>query len=419
MRSVAALSILALIGTVIGACSGGSAGRQLAQAPAFDPNGQAKCGVTKSQAKPLIVEWPSADRGELETRAKQGLVAVRYEGCEMEVLDRCEVPGSYAYTGMTRKADKITIRDSDDLYASIPIYAAKFEGKLQKSGELNVSMTMVGRYVADRPNVREDELQGDCSRATHVVTALTAGAFEFFAGADAEAGGAATVAGAGAGAKSTSSRETLNRDGEKAACEQATPEDKAPPAQCGALLRVEVAPLVRPPGAGASVSRFGDEITYSRVKSGHLDRFLAQGPSSCVRVEREFCVQTDPWQGRHGVMMIHPFSETEPGILELSAPIPDTESARLVLSLHADPRGDHVIDVVARDGQGTTAQLVPRRALTPADGWVDLSVPLAALRGRHATITLFDWATGWYYEGTFIQRFHVEPGGGAPSGAGR
>jgi hypothetical protein len=144
---------------------------------------------------------------------------------------------------MTRKDDRITIRDADDLYANIPVYAAKFEAKLQKSGELNVAMTMVGRYSADRSSVRVDELQGDCSRATHFVTALTVGAFEFFAGADAEIGGGVAVMNAGAGAHGTAKRETLNRDGDKAACENATDEDKRPPAQCGALIRVEVVPL--------------------------------------------------------------------------------------------------------------------------------------------------------------------------------
>ncbi len=243
MRLLTAAPLLALLAIVVAACAGSNVASSLASAPAFDPKGQTKCGVTKSQAKPLIVEWPSADRGELETRARQGLVAVRYEGCEMEVLDRCKVPGSYAYSAMTRKDDRITIRDADELYASIPVHAAKFEAKLQKSGELNVAITLVGRYAADRASVRTDELQGDCSRATHFVSALTAGAFEFFAGADAAAGGGATLMGAGAGARSESKRELLNRDGDKTACERATMSDKAPPDGCGALVRVEVTPI--------------------------------------------------------------------------------------------------------------------------------------------------------------------------------
>jgi hypothetical protein len=252
-----------------GACSGGGPVSNLAQAPAFEPKEQTKCGVTKSQAKPLIVEWSSGDRAELEARVKQGLVAVRYEGCEMEVL-RCNVPGSYVYTSITRKDDEIGIKDSDDLYANIPVHAANFEAKLQKSGELHVTMTMVGHYAADRTGVRNVDLQGDCARATHIIAGFTAGAFEFFAGAGADAGGGATLPGAGAGARSTSRRETLNRDGEKAECEKSTPNDKAPPAQCGALLRVEVVPIAdarQPvqPGESASLDVSGDWILDSSV----------------------------------------------------------------------------------------------------------------------------------------------------------
>ena len=213
--------------------------------PAFEPKDQTKCGVTKSQAHPLIVEWPSADRAALEAHAKRGLVAVRYVGCEMELVPQCKVPGAYGYSALTRKRDRVSVRDVDDLYAKMPVGAARLEAALQKSGELNVSMTIVGRYEADRLGVREEELSGDCAEATHVVTALTTGAFELFAGADASAGGGVEVAGAGVGAQSRSTRESLNQDGEAASCDQSGDDDKRPPAGCGALLRVDVVPITR------------------------------------------------------------------------------------------------------------------------------------------------------------------------------
>jgi hypothetical protein len=95
-----------------------------------------------------------------------------------------------------------------------------------------------------------DELQGSCDGATHVVSALTVGAFTFTAGADATVGASATVMGAGGGAQSTSTRETLNADGDEGACQKATLDDKGPPQECGALIRVEVVPL----GAAGSLS---------------------------------------------------------------------------------------------------------------------------------------------------------------------
>jgi hypothetical protein len=226
------------------ACGGGNAASTLARAPDYAPRDQAKCGVKKSQSAPLIVEWPAAARAELESAAKHGLVAVRYEGCEMEVLAQCRVSsGAYAYTPTTRHRDRVTMRDEDDLYANVPLGAARLGATLKKAGELNVKMTIVGMYQADRDSVRADELSGDCAGATHVVTALSAGAFEFFAGADAAAGAGATVQSIGGEARSEAKRETLNEAGEEAACEKSGGEDKSPPFGCGALVRLEVVPL--------------------------------------------------------------------------------------------------------------------------------------------------------------------------------
>ncbi len=200
----------------------------------------------KSSSRPLIVEWPSADRGALEAQKNKGLVVVRYVGCEMEVLRQCSGLGSYDYVPVTLKEDRIRIRNADELYASIPVYAAKFEGKLKTAGELNVEMTIVGSFEADQTGLAIDEVEGDCGKASHYISAITTGSFEFTAGASAEVGAGVEVLGAGVGATSRAERELLNRDGYRKACLDATSEDTAPPDGCGALIRVEVVPLAPP-----------------------------------------------------------------------------------------------------------------------------------------------------------------------------
>jgi hypothetical protein len=226
---------------------GGNAASHLAAAPAYDAPGQAKCSVKKSAEHPLVVEWPSADRATLEAKAQSGLVAVRYVGCEMEVLHRCKLPGRYGYTSITPKHDTVTIRDTDELYASMPVGAAKLEGTLAQTGQLNVSMTIVGRYDADHTDFPSDVLESDdCARATHVVSGMTTGAFELSTGADASVGGGVSVAGVGAGGKSTAKRETLERDGHEEKCEGGGGAAGQPPDGCGAVLRLDVVPLVTP-----------------------------------------------------------------------------------------------------------------------------------------------------------------------------
>ena len=123
---------------------------QASKAPEFNPKGETKCGVAKSQAEPLIVEWPSSARAKLEALSRTGVVAVHYSGCEMEVLASCNAPGKYGYTAITPKHDHVAIRNADDLYANIPLGAARLEGKLERAGELDVDMSIVGRYASDR-----------------------------------------------------------------------------------------------------------------------------------------------------------------------------------------------------------------------------------------------------------------------------
>ena len=191
--------------------------------------------------RPLLVEWPSSDRAELEALAARGLVAVHYVGSAMELLPNCKVSGHYLYAPLTRRHDRVTIRDASQLYAAIPIGAAKLEGALRRTGQLNVEMTVVGRYEASETGT----LQGQCTTATHVVTALTVGAFDFFAGASASVEAAANggTGAAQAGGGSSAKRETLNRDGDEAACAKTTASDKTPPYGCGAALRVDLEAL--------------------------------------------------------------------------------------------------------------------------------------------------------------------------------
>ncbi|MBW2459943.1 MAG: hypothetical protein JRI68_35975 [Deltaproteobacteria bacterium] len=211
--------------------------------PAYDPEGQTKCSVAKSQQKPLIVEWPSADRMALETQLKGGLVPVRYTGCEMEVLSHCRASGEYRYIAATRQDDVLRIRNEDELYASIPVYAASFEGALSTSGQLTVSMSMVGRFLSDRAQFKVGDLDGACQGATHVIVGTTVGAFEFYSGADSEVGVGVDAQVVKVGGRQLASKETINKAGATTACDGATTNDEMPPSGCGALIRIEVVPI--------------------------------------------------------------------------------------------------------------------------------------------------------------------------------
>lgn len=205
----------------------------------------ARCTVRQASSNPLVVDWPASARGTLERRLHRGLVVVRYQGCELEVLRRCHVPdASYTYGGFTHKSEQVRIRDADELYANLPVGAAKLEAKLQRAEALTISLTLVGMYEAGQEVVTWDELRGQCEGATHVLSAATVGAYSIQLEHQALIGAAAGLRGGPAlGGESEVSRETLAADGDAASCIEVAEPHSGPPAGCGALIRLEVTPL--------------------------------------------------------------------------------------------------------------------------------------------------------------------------------
>lgn len=203
------------------------------------------CHAPSGESRPLLVEWPAADRAQLEAAAHQGLVAVRYDGCQLQVLSRCELEGGYEYRSLNHKRDELKIRDRDALWAKLPLGAARLEAALSRDGQLNVDMMVVGQHEATATHARAKGNSAACTGATHVVTAMTVGAFSLYTGASVQGGAQAGVQTVAAGGEVSRTTEVLRRDGDIARCDDAPTSDGVPPAQCGALLRVELAPLGR------------------------------------------------------------------------------------------------------------------------------------------------------------------------------
>jgi hypothetical protein len=248
-----------LAATAAVACGGGNLAQQILKPPKYKPRGQTQCHAVSSTTEPLIVEWPSAARGELEdiVENKKAIAVVRYEGCQMKVLATCTAPGRLGYTPLRNtKQDEVRIRNADELYSTLPVGAASLEGKLQTAGELDVDVTLVGRFETDVTSFTSDQLQGDCAGATHFVRAVTVGAFDFHTGASADVSGGVHVLGAGGGGSSTAQQENIARDGKMDACAGAKGEDTDPPDNCGALVRLEVLPI-RPAVRAVSASTGG------------------------------------------------------------------------------------------------------------------------------------------------------------------
>ena len=289
---VAAASALAASVSLVSGCAAGTTKLASTQPPTHasgDALGESKCGAPTSTAsagsgapgaslaplEPLLVDWPSTSRAKLEALSHKALVVVRYQACTLEVLGNCKAKGSYLYTAITHKHDRVKIGDEADLWANVPLGAASLAGKLASHGELNVAMTIVGRYAADRLTIAREELDGDCARATHVVAAMVAGAFDFVAGAGSSTEAGVSALGVGAGGKSAASFERLNSDGDAKKCSNGTLADTAPPDGCGALLRLELTPI----GATSSGA------SLAKSKEPACPEKTAWDGAQCVRTE--------------------------------------------------------------------------------------------------------------------------------------
>lgn len=247
MPGISRLVRLALAVTVIGSIEGLATGcatpENLGSAVAPKPPTLEKkttCSP-KAEPRPLIVEQDSAERARIESLTRQGLVAVRYQGCSLEVLPACHATAGYRWAAVSLKRERVVMRNSDELQAELPIGGAKLAGELASRGELTADMTVAGRWESTQPTTREDELDGECDGATHVVRALNVGAFKLFSSATGRVKGGVSVLGAGAAGSSSSEHSVLNEDGDAARCSESS--DKGPTKECGSVVRLELAPL--------------------------------------------------------------------------------------------------------------------------------------------------------------------------------
>jgi hypothetical protein len=201
------------------------------------PGGQAKCKIAASSENPLVTEWPASEKANLEARLREGAVAVSYSGCDMRLLPQCRMPGSYGWRRTTTSTDVVEIRNADDLYAKLPLGAVSLEGELERTGRLAVQTTVAGQLqlIDFNPNVVLQD--PSCQGATHVVGALSIGAFKLRSGGSVKARGAADVQVIGNLGGGTESEESLVREaGVPARCEEST--ESAPHMECSSPIQV-------------------------------------------------------------------------------------------------------------------------------------------------------------------------------------
>lgn len=238
-----------VVAGVLVACGGP---RVSPTAPLGAPGGGARCKLAAGGTSPLVTEWSAPEKARLEAQLGRGPVAVEWTGCSLRLLTECEIAGAYRWRRTTLSTDALELRDADELYAKLPLGALGLEGELSRSGRLSVRTVVSGQFELGAVDTASAERRESCARTTHLVAAVTVGAYELHSGWREGASGGAEVPGAGAGAGSARSEVTLRRAGDARACAAAT--DSAPSPECASPIQIFLRPLARaardlgPPG---------------------------------------------------------------------------------------------------------------------------------------------------------------------------
>lgn len=247
--ALATIGLFALALPAAPACKSGGVAESIRPA---DPSyaaatGAAECREVGAGGAPLVVDWRPEERGDLEVAMRGGIAVVHYDCKAIRVLPACTVEGSYGFMGMTTKEQVIRLESADELRANLPqsgvSLAAKLDAELKRGATLDVALVMVGKWVTARDGVLREQLKGECKDATHFVRGATVGAFAMQAGSKAEAKTAISIFGAGTSGGSNAAKSMRTQDGKIEACTGARTDAKAPPEQCGAMLRLQLSPF--------------------------------------------------------------------------------------------------------------------------------------------------------------------------------
>lgn len=259
-RAAPLLTFLLPLLLALAGCKAGAAGKFIEpDKPTVDEamGEDLTCAEGQDRAEPLIVDWSSDDRTDLEVAMRGGIVVASYDCSSFRVLENCHVEGGYAFAGVGRKQDVVQIVGQDELHANFPIGKANFTAALDRGSTIDVALVTVGKRRTSAWQVARGDLQGDCAGATHFISSAVIGAFAVSTGTRGHVSSVAEVFKvADIGGGSTSEQQSLNRDGDLAACDAANPNDQSPPPQCQAILRVELVALAEvkaeaPQGGGA------------------------------------------------------------------------------------------------------------------------------------------------------------------------
>ena len=232
-RLVSPVASLVTLGA-LAACGGAS---QKPADSATDHNGQSKlieksfAGSNKCNPKnhnrPFIVEWDATDMSQFQSFANNDIVFVKYEGCELQVLEGCRDDsvkgslGSYAPVSWTSGGvETIDVADEGELYAKLPLGAATLAPRVESGEKFHMEYYVSGTRNATRDKVYKTDLAKNpsCAEATHFVYGYNLGAFALASASKLKAEVGGSYFGFGAGASKARTESADKKGGDLSSC---------------------------------------------------------------------------------------------------------------------------------------------------------------------------------------------------------
>lgn len=183
---IARLAALVVPAAALVAACGGGPGAHGGQSNLIEKTyaGANKCNA-KTQERPFIIEWDATDMSSFQAAAKKNVIVVKYEGCELKVLDSCRddsttAVGTYNPPEWTSgSVESLEISDEQELYAKLPLGAASLGGRVTSGEQFRMEYYVAGTANATRDKVYRKELAKipGCEGATHFVYGYNLGAF--------------------------------------------------------------------------------------------------------------------------------------------------------------------------------------------------------------------------------------------------
>jgi len=229
------------------------------------PNESSPCRAATVQGNPVVAEWAAPEKAALEAMLASGPVAVEFHGCSMRVATACRLSGRYLWYRTTLSSDAQEISDETSLWAKLPLGAASLSADLKSAGSLSIKTTVAGQARLEQANPGQILVTPGCEQATHLVEAVTLGAFSLSRGGSLEGKAGVTVSRFDAGSSGNRKASQIRSTGDAEACGKAT--EQGPDPSCGSPIQVFLLPV---PGRAAVVGPPGTVRTD--LLSGQAER---------------------------------------------------------------------------------------------------------------------------------------------------